>query len=270
MGVGYGSPGRLTDSADYQDVIDRWSGTPMARGSRSALNTLAHRVAVGDYVWTQDRSKYYLGRVTGEWRYSDSPEARRFDLYNVRACDWLEEPFAGWDVPGKVVRSFSGRGGPIQRVKNEVAETVTDLLWRRATDPSLAKTIIPASTVLRDLLDPIDVEDVVLLYLQFHGWLLMPSTRMHDTPVYEAAFRGREGSSTAVVSVKSGGTKVPLEALATAAAGGAAFAFSTERAYEGDAANLGVQLIDPEVICDFMERHPDLMPTRVTRWLEGS
>lgn len=54
---------------------------------------------------------------------------------------------------------------------------------------------------MTDLFDPIDVEDLVLLYLKHQGWLLIPSTRQHDTPVYEAAFRHTEtGSASGRIS----------------------------------------------------------------------
>ncbi len=40
-----------------------------------------------------------------------------------------------------------------------------------------------------DLFEPEDVEDLVLLWLQQQGWLLIPSSRKHDTPMYEARIR---------------------------------------------------------------------------------
>ena len=57
----------------------------------------------------------------------------------------------------------------------------------------------------------------MLVYLQAEGWLLMPSTRQKSTPTYEAAFRSLEDGRLAVVSVKSGGTTVPIPELAAEA-----------------------------------------------------
>jgi hypothetical protein len=266
VGVGYGVAG-LEDGATLESVLDHWRAAGWGTQPVNTIRALATRTNKGDHVWTRDGSSYWLGCVTGDWRYDASEGAREFDLYNVRDCEWLTVPFDGWTVPGAVVRSFSGRGTTLQRVISDPAARMTDLLWRQATDPSIARDPVDATDVLTSLLDPIDVEDVVLLFLQYQGWLLMPSTRTNDTPVYEAAFRYRADGHTAIVSVKSGHSKVPLAKLAAAAGGGHAFAFSTEGAFEGRPVDFDVEIIDVATIIRFMEEHASLLPMRVAQWL---
>jgi hypothetical protein len=96
----------------------------------------------------------------------------------------------------------------------------------------------------------------------------MPSTRMNDTPIFEAAFRHRDDGRVAVVSVKTGREQVPVRALAEAAKGGTAFAYSTEGAYsEPDPARHGISVLSTEDLLSFMSDHPKLLPPRVGRWL---
>jgi hypothetical protein len=268
VGVGYGVAG-LDESAPLTAVLEHWRNAGWGMTPIHTITRLAKQTQIGDFVWNRDGSAYWLGQIQGGWHYDPSDGAEEFDLYNVRPCQWVATPFDGWEVPGAVVRSFSGRGATLQRVLSIPAGTETELLWRRATDPSAGRGTIDAAEVLTGLLDPTDVEDVVLLYLQYQGWLLMPSTRMRDTPVYEAAFRHREDARTAIVSVKSGHTPVPLAPLAAAARDGEAFAFSTENAFEGEPSDFGVNIISVESVVDFMETHAALLPLRVARWLQG-
>jgi hypothetical protein len=72
-----------------------------------------------------------------------------------------------WDVPGAVVRSFSGRGTTVQRIHSPSAARMTELLWNQATDPSATAPSISAEEILRDLMSPLDVEDIVLMYIQY-------------------------------------------------------------------------------------------------------
>jgi hypothetical protein len=121
---------------------------------------------------------------------------------------------------------------------------------------------------MADLLGATDVEDIVLLYLQHQGWLLIPSTRMHDTPMYEAALKHNATGQLAVVSVKSGaGNSVPIAALATAAGDAQPYAYSTHGNYSADPAKHGVIMIDHYALLAFMTEHPELLPPRVARWL---
>ena len=82
-----------------------------------------------------------------------------------------------------MVTSFTGVGQTLRRIGNyPAAIRATELLWKRESDPNALIPPFGPAEVMTDLLDPIDVEDLVLLYLQAQGWLLIPSSRMHDTP----------------------------------------------------------------------------------------
>ena len=234
------------------------------------IRRLADNASDGDLVWTRDRrGAYWLGRITGGWFFDDSEEAAKWDFGNVRPCEWLQRSFRDYEVPGSVVRNFAGTGETLRRIKQPAAMRVPEMLWTRSSDPA-APHAIPVGEVLSDLLDPIDVEDIVLIWMQAQGWLLLPSSRMHDTPMYEAAFRNRSGE-LAVVSVKSGETApVPIVDLANAAGDAQPFAFSTHDRFTEPPADHGVRQIDQQDLVDFMTASPELLPPRIAQWLAPS
>jgi hypothetical protein len=202
---------------------------PGGKGGADRIARLANQVQDGDLMWTRDRlGRYWIGQVTGPWRFDRSPGSIRYDLYNIRPCHWLDESYRDYEVPGAVVRSFTGRAMTLARMGNHpVATRVSEMMWAKATDPNAAIPPVTAEEAMTELLDPIDVEDVVLLYLQHKGWLLLPSTRMHDTPMYEAALRRSGTGDLAVVSVKSGNREAQIPELAEAADRATAYAYST-------------------------------------------
>ncbi|MGH8571182.1 MAG: hypothetical protein ACREX8_01225 [Gammaproteobacteria bacterium] len=141
-------------------------------------------------------------------------------------------------MPGAVVRSFTGRTSSFSRV---------------------------------ELLDPTDAEDIALLFLQAQGWLLLPSSRMHDTPLYEAALRHQEDGRLAVVAVKSGGSNpVPVESVVESVEKDNAevFVFSTHNLYDGVPEDLGAIRITNEQLASFMAERPEILPPRITRWIQ--
>lgn len=270
VGVGWGRPDVLREGAPLDEVlaavaeVERW--TPA--GPR-AISRLANDVVDGDLVWTRDRAGgYWLGQIRGPWRYDASEDARRWDLNNVRACAWLDEPMRDFQVPGAVVRNFAGPGETLRRIPSPAATRMTEMIFTQATDPRAVPEAIAPAEVLAELLDPTDVEDVVLLSLQADGWVLLPSSRMHDTQLYEAALRRRDGR-VAIVSVKSGpNNQVPVRALAENAGGAQVFVYSTHGAYDVDPASVGATEVAPSTLVAFMVDSPELLPPRIEAWLE--
>ncbi len=271
VGLGWGRPELLPDGASLEQVIETISAEPdEGPTGQRMIRRLAEKVRDHDLIWTKERAgNYWLGQIEGPWRYDSSDEARRWDIYNVRPCAWLPEPMRDFEVPGAVVRNFAGPGETLRRIKGpSAAVKMTELIFARESDPQVPWPPIDPEDVITDLMDPIDVEDIVLLLLQADGWLLLPSTRMHDTPVYEAALRHRDGGELAVVAVKSGASNpVPVAELAAAARGARAFAYSTHDAYSASPAEHGVTCLTRQELVDFMRNRPELLPPRIARWL---
>ncbi len=149
-------------------------------------------------MWTRDRlGQYWLGQITGPWRYDKSPESVRLDLYNVRPCRWLEKPFRDYDVPGAVVTSFTGATQALRRIGDHpTAIRVSEMLWAAESDPTAVIPPVAPEQAIVDLFEPEDVEDLVLLWLQQQGWLLIPSSRKHDTPMSDRVHERTLGAAS--------------------------------------------------------------------------
>jgi len=273
VGVGWGLKDVLDDGAAYDEVLEAVAEVPgWSPGGPNTISRLAEQVQVGELIWTRDRGgAFWLGRIEeGTWRYDGSPEAYEWDLNNVRPCRWLSDSLRDYEVPGAVVRGFSGRGQTLCRVPSLVAERVSRLIWDSETNPDVPWEVFSADEVISDLLEAEDVEDAVLLLLQAEGWLLLPSTRKKATPMYEAAFRHRDDGRHAVVSVKSGsGNPVPVPELCAEVDDTEVFVFSTHDNYSAKPEDLGAKAISRARLAEFMATRPELLPDRVSRWLRA-
>jgi hypothetical protein len=169
---------------------------------------------------------------------------------------------------------LTGRSSSFSRVdpSNQGGWRVTELIWEQVTNPDVERPEFDPEEIIAQLLDPTDAEDIALLYLQAKGWLLQPSSRMGDTPLYEATLRHRHDGRLAVAAVKSGGSNpVPVEAVVEAVAneeGAEVFVFSTHNLYDRDPEDVGATRITTEELADFMSRRPEILPPRITRWID--
>ena len=270
IGVGWGTElGELSAEPTVDEVCEAILRRHGAKDGQSGVNTVrrfAEQIQNGDLVWTRDSGgAYWLGRIQGPWRFDRSEEATRWDVNNARPCRWLERAARDFDVPGAVVRSFIGRASTLARVHSEPARKASELLWEHRGEPPSGG--FTAAEVLAELVDPIDVEDIVLIYLQAGSWLLMPSTRQKSTPTYEAVFRSLKDGRLAVVSVKSGDAQVPVPELAAEAGEAKAFAFGDKMSAPPE--QYGVERIGAEQIEQFMAERPELLPPRISRWLDS-
>jgi hypothetical protein len=86
----------------------------------------------GAFVWTRTADgAFRLGRITGAWRYDDSPAARAVGIHHVRPAAWLDEPFDDDDVPPGVAATFARGGRNLQQTHGADTERRTADLWER-------------------------------------------------------------------------------------------------------------------------------------------
>jgi hypothetical protein len=275
VGIGWGRwTLKVPDGAPLEDVLAEIRGIEGWKPGGHTVRRLAEDAECGDLVWNRDSSgAYWLGRISGPWRFDGSEEASKWDLNNVRDCEWLSQSHRDWEVPGAVVRSFTGPGSSFSRVApgERGGWRITELIWGQTKDPTAKPPILDPEEIITDLLDPTDAEDIALLYLQSRGWLLLPSSRMNDTPLYEAAFKHIDDGRLAVVSVKSGGkNQVPVAAVVDAVEdqGAEVFVFSTHESFARDPGELGATKISRAEIAHFMSSRRKLLPPRITHWID--
>ncbi len=275
VGIGWGRwTLKAPDGAPLEDVLAEIGEIEGWKPGGHTVRRLAQDAKYGDLVWNRDSSgAYWLGRITGPWRFDASPEASKWDLNNVRDCEWLTQSYRDWEVPGAVVRSFTGRASSFSRVAPDERGgwRVTELIWEQTKDPTATPPGFDPEEIIRDILDPTDAEDIALLYLQARGWLLLPSSRMHDTPLYEAALKYIDDGRLAVLAVKSGAKNaVPVSDVVGAVSGRGAqvFVFSTHERFAGDPEELGASKISRADIAEFMSARPELLPPRIAYWID--
>ena len=184
FGIGWPvHPSPSTPEEALEAARTQWSHDP---GAERALRRLLS-AADGDIVWTQGLDRHYLvGEVAGPWRYDNSPAAERVDAHQLRDVRWAPEPLLDAEVPGAVIRAFSRQGSAFERIHNEPALDFSRALLDEAFERPVTPFAPPPDVVLRDLLEPFDVEDLVFVFLQAkQGWLVLPASRRAGTAAYE-------------------------------------------------------------------------------------
>ena len=185
----------------------------------------------------------------------------------MRAVKW-QRPLLDVEVPGSVVRRYAGRGQTFSEIHSDSGRIFSHRLWAELSGEPFDLPSPSREEVLRDYLDPIDVEDLVYAYLQAaRDYIVLPTSRRRDTPAYEYALVHRTSGQPAVVQVKTGNTPVDVRLLArTAGKDHLAYAYSTTGSYRGR--HDGVERITDRELLRFVDSYPQLLPPRVKAWFD--
>lgn len=238
------------------------------RGWWPAINAIKNNMQINDLCWTRlENGIYYIGRITGGWRYNGSDEHNAADVVNIRDCDWRKVGPVD-KVPGKVVNSFIP-SRTLQRVEDDNVRLYSCFLYNLLGNDTSSFTYL--LTPLTDsglfkLISSDDCEDVVGLYLQEQGWRVIPSTCKMDTAAYEFVMKHSASGATAVLQVKQGSAS-SLNEQNNCPDGVTVFWFATDGDYS-TIKNKTIHLIDPHEIEKFVFKHPHLLSDRVTTWIE--
>lgn len=223
----------------------------------------------GSLVWSQHTDgTWLLGEIVGEWKPDYSPEAATVDMYQTRKVRWAPRRLLSEEVPGGVIRAFSGRGSAFSEIRNMPARLFSSALLAELSGEEPEVPNLSASTVLKSLLSPFDVEDLVFAFLQVErNFLVIPGTRRTDNAAYEYAVVRRGTDELQPVSIKTGNTPVDTAQLASTAgvAKTTGIAYSTAGHYEGPTEGM-IEVIDDADLLRFAEEKPQYLPPRVKRW----
>lgn len=255
------------------EVLRRVEEAPWNGWGRRARRTIERFISAwdGDLVWTMHTDgTYRLGELRGHWRYDASAAAREVDCHQVRDARWAKKRLLASEVPGSVVRSFSGRGSSFSRITDLSGKLFSYRLFDRLVGRRERIAAPQPRQILKDLLDPYDVEDLVFVYLQSErGYFVLPGSRRPDTAGYEFVLVHPRTRKQAIVQVKSGNAVVDLGKLESAVEGTdhRAFAYSARGNYEGDADGRIEKLSDKRLL-DFALSKPYVLPPRVREWFK--
>lgn len=272
VGIGWGVA-ELSSGAALADVLNAIASNNEKGWGRQAASTvrLFGEVAQeGDFVWTRDLSgAFWVGRIAGPYRYENSAQAKAVDTHQVRDVEWGSRALNDLEVPGAIIRAFSGQATSFSRMWNEGARRYTAWLWDELHGRKPAPLRFSRAEVLVQL-EPYDLEDLVYTWMQVsRGYLALPNARRTDTPAYEWTMLHRDTGLPAIAQVKSGEQEVDLEALAAAATDDemALYAYSAAGSYRGTPSR-DVSCIATQDLLALVDEQPRLLPSRVRRWFE--
>ena len=222
---------------------------------RRALSAIGSAMAVGDYCWSYDSHKgeYWCCKVIGDFQYHQGGPFDQYDLHMLRPCRWAKVGTAE-SVPGAIRRAFAGPFGTVTALSSDKNRIIN------AAKLALGE---PGQKIFGDLFDaagPEDLEDLIALYLQSEGWLLLPSTAKVSMASYEFVMVHKETGLRAGVQVKSGGVKQLRQQVADDFDEFFVFLAGKNPTVLGDDR---VRLIEREDVRVFAERHRSLLPARL-------
>lgn len=230
----------------------------------SRVRYLKNNVKKDDLIWTRDtKGHYYLAKVNTEWEYYANNEAKNADIVNVVRCDIFEVPSVD-DVPGKVVACFRP-SRTVQSIRNKTTSDYSKYLWNKLSQSNDYPLPKGKFKDVFSFLDSEETEDVIFIYLQEQGWIVIPNSRKADTMRFEFYLINRETKEKSIVQVKTGRTSLTPEHWA--AWKEKVFLFQSNGIYNG---NFGgaVICIKPDDIKKFMYDNRDLMPSNIVHWMD--
>lgn len=230
----------------------------------SRVRNLREKVKTNDLIWTRDKGgKYYLAKVQSEWEYLDTENGRKADITNVVRCQIEPVPHADY-VPGKIVAHFRAPMS-IQQVTEPTTTSYSQFLWNQLTGTEEYSVKPEGSDNLFALLGSETTEDVIFIYLQMSGWLILPNSRKADTMKYEFVAINPSNYDRAVVQVKTGET--PLDSEDYMHVDERVFLFQANGKYKGENPT-NVECLQPSDIERFIRENIRIMPGVVQKWVK--
>jgi hypothetical protein len=236
------------------------------RSELSRVRYLKNNLKKNDLIWTRDTDgNYYIGKVKSEWEYLSNKDAQDADIVNIVRCDLQKIPSID-EVPGKVIACFRP-SKTIQSIKDKTAADYSRRLWNKLSGENIYQSPDEPYRNIFSFLDSDETEDVIFIYLQVQGWIIVPNSRKADTMSYEFYAVNPETKEKAIVQVKTG--KTPLTPMDWEKRSEKVFLFQASGKYNGMPSEK-VTCLKPDEIESFMHLHKDILPSNVSHWLDIS
>lgn len=264
LGMGWQADVPPGGALTWEEYLKLGSEAHGGVGKLSRVRFLHDQVRLDDLIWTRDTmGRYYLAQVQSPWEYLDSAEGRDVEIVNIVRCRLLQIPQAD-DVPGKIVACFRATRA-IQSITDATAVFYSQLLWNQLA--SVTDYVLPRDHRhnIFAYLDAESTEDVIFIYLQIHGWIVVPNSRKADTMAYEFVAIHRDTHERALVQVKTGATQMNVGVWGNFTE--KVFLFQASGNYEGEPAP-NVVALSPKMVEEFMQTHIQVMPHAIQRWVK--
>jgi hypothetical protein len=118
---------------------------------------------------------------------------------------------------------------------------------------------------LFSVLGPEECEDLVAIYLQIEGYLLLPGTCKTDASRFAFLLKHQTSGRHAAVQVQQG--YEPMDPSVYESFEGEVFLFQTNGLYTGNAPR-NVKCLTPEEVQDFCLKYTEALPASLQRWLK--
>jgi len=212
---------------------------------KAPLRYMIEEIEEGNFIWVNEGSEFAVCQITGEWETDldkigeTQSEYERNDIRNFRQADWRVIPYSL--VPGFVKRRFAGQGNTLSKMYLEESQKqITRQIFSvsefdEATEglsASVSEKLRSGTTPseFAGILDPAEIEDIVLLKLQTgdDDWSIIKSTTNSSEADIECELRRiRDGDiQRAFVQVKSGNASVSAASYEEKAEYGKVFFFA--------------------------------------------
>ncbi|MGE4489683.1 MAG: hypothetical protein AB7E95_09085 [Kiritimatiellales bacterium] len=253
LGIGWRLKTRknITDWAEYFDEASK------IHSNLNSCKYIENRINRDDLVWTRDtKGNYYLAKVASGWEYWMSDEAFRqdIDIANIFRVIFQKVPIDL--VPGKVVACFRATR-TIQQINDSNAREYSKYLWNHLSGEEDYAIAPDEFSDIFMMLDDEETEDLVFLYLQSHGWYVVPNSRKADTMSFEYLAVNPQNGKQALTQVKTGNT--PLNRENYSAYSCEIFLFQANELYSGKSAK-NVTCLTRNEIREFLEKSIDWLP----------
>jgi len=275
IGIGWelNEPGKDVSKEEAIELAKKLTRAPVRR--------FIEEVRVGDLVWVRRKSEshawyYGLYKIIGDYQYRGDEDSFRYDFHHVRSVLPIKEKEF---VAGPVANSFLAPSTLIHIGSSTSRDAARCYTWHVCNEARIfdgcESLRSSCDRVLREsdagpltLLGPVELEDVVALYLQMeYGYHLVPGTHHSSTYGYEYDLvkRGEEGLVKARVQVKTNQKIAPKD---YAGSGYTWYLFTlSPNTRELDTAD-GVVLLDPGELAKFVQANEDLMPSPIVELLD--
>jgi hypothetical protein len=228
-----------------------------------AVEAIRRRMVVGDLCWARHRSgKYYVGRIMGTWEYRNGPANRNANVVNTRFCDWQDAGDA-FNVPNAVLSSFRN-SAPLERIDGDGIEAFSSFRFNGLTQKSVYE-FSQRTCDLFSVMGPEECEDLIGIYLQMQGFLLLPGSCKTDASRFAFLLKHQTSGQHAAVQVQQGYEAINPSVYENF--DGEVFLFQTNGLYTGETPS-NVKCLTPEEIQEFCLSNTEALPANLQRWLK--
>lgn len=256
---------------DVCAIVEANKSEGWGRGSALTIRRFATEAKKGQFIWSRDLDgRYWLCRITGDYKYMNNKDSRRADVLQTRTVDWAPAPLNDLAVPGAVIKNFSTPAQSFSKINNMTARKLSVYWWEVLHGRPAPDLDMDYREVVVSALDPYDVEDLIFLWLQVQrGYLVLPRARQRDMPAYEWTVIHRDTRRRAITQVKTGGDPLNLDRLVAAKVNSEmeTYAFATCEAFDGDRKSV-TEIISVDDIVHFANANRDLLADRTRAMFE--